>query len=342
MRVTRTRTTPSSEWRRSWNASTSASIGLNRCCANEGAVTRLLSGDGRLRRWAKKLGLVLLELVVVLTVVSVVYNVATRDHVEPARALLRGTGVTVTADSWRGGVSGAHGTAVLFVGLHRPELGLGSRRAATGARPPWIAIDVPDFRYAEREVHVAPFGRPRNRLRATFECGSFRSSGHWLGAARKSRCAAVWACEGNGDVDKVSGLRQAALVLGERKPASAPGLRAHSELRRAPTGSRGAVLPAPIRNQSSVHASVPGRVGAAVQGPGNTRHVRSMLKYQNASFTLQAQLRAVRVPALVLWGAHDTVRTIQSGRTQTQPKRYARRSSSSPAPDTWGCSRRPT
>jgi len=38
----------------------------------------------RLRRWARKLGLVLLELVVVLTVLSVVYNVATRDRVKPA------------------------------------------------------------------------------------------------------------------------------------------------------------------------------------------------------------------------------------------------------------------
>ena len=44
----------------------------------------------RLRRWARKLGLVLLELVVVLTVASVVYNLATAGRVEAARALYGG------------------------------------------------------------------------------------------------------------------------------------------------------------------------------------------------------------------------------------------------------------
>ena len=40
---------------------------------------------------------------------------------------------------------------------------------------------------------------------------------------------------------------------------------------------------------------------------------RSMLKYGIQGFRLP-QLRAVRVPALVLWGAHDTVDSVPAGR----------------------------
>ena len=49
----------------------------------------------RLRRWAKKLGLVVLELFVVLTLASVAYNLATADRVKPASELYGGPFVTV-------------------------------------------------------------------------------------------------------------------------------------------------------------------------------------------------------------------------------------------------------
>ena len=70
----------------------------------------------RLRRWAKKLGLVLLELVVVLTVVSVVYNVATRDRVKPASALYGGPFVNVDGKLVAYRRWGAHGTPVILLG----------------------------------------------------------------------------------------------------------------------------------------------------------------------------------------------------------------------------------
>lgn len=41
----------------------------------------------RLRHWGKKLGLMLLELLVVLTIASLVYNAATADSVKPANAV---------------------------------------------------------------------------------------------------------------------------------------------------------------------------------------------------------------------------------------------------------------
>jgi pimeloyl-ACP methyl ester carboxylesterase len=47
---------------------------------------------------------------------------------------------------------------------------------------------------------------------------------------------------------------------------------------------------------------------------------RSMLQYGIQGFQL-AQLRAVRVPALVLWGAHDTVDSVSAGRRSAQALR---------------------
>ena len=49
----------------------------------------------RLRRWAKRLGAALLELIAVLTVASVVYNAATAHRVKPATALYAGPFVHV-------------------------------------------------------------------------------------------------------------------------------------------------------------------------------------------------------------------------------------------------------
>jgi pimeloyl-ACP methyl ester carboxylesterase len=47
---------------------------------------------------------------------------------------------------------------------------------------------------------------------------------------------------------------------------------------------------------------------------------RSMLKYGIQGFRLP-QLRAVRVPALVLWGARDTVDSVPAGRKSAQALR---------------------
>ena len=105
----------------------------------------------RLRRWAKKLGLVLLELVVVLTVVSVVYNVATRDRVKPASALYGGPFVNVDGKLVAYRRWGAHGTPVILLGgFIVPSSvwdGVG-RRLAGDHRV--FAIDLPPFGYTER------------------------------------------------------------------------------------------------------------------------------------------------------------------------------------------------
>ena len=53
---------------------------------------------------------------------------------------------------------------------------------------------------------------------------------------------------------------------------------------------------------------------------GTLAAFRATLQYGIQGFHL-AQLRAVRVPALVLWGAHDTVDSVSAGRRSAQELR---------------------
>src|SRR5439155_19032118 len=53
---------------------------------------------------------------------------------------------------------------------------------------------------------------------------------------------------------------------------------------------------------------------------GTLAAFRAMLQYGIQGFQL-SQLRAVRVPALVLWGAHDTVDAVSAGRRSAQALR---------------------
>jgi hypothetical protein len=100
----------------------------------------------RLRRWARKLALVLLELAVVLTAVPVVYNVATTGRVKAARALYGGPFVHVDGKLVAYRRWGAHGTPVILLGgFIVPSSvwdGVG-RRLARDHRV--FAIDLPPF-----------------------------------------------------------------------------------------------------------------------------------------------------------------------------------------------------
>jgi hypothetical protein len=107
----------------------------------------------RLRRWARKLALVLMELAVVLTAVSVVYNVATTGRVKAARALYGGPFVHV--DGKTRGLStlgSAWDAGYLLGGFIVPSSvwdGVG-RRLARDHRV--FAIDLPPFGYTERKA----------------------------------------------------------------------------------------------------------------------------------------------------------------------------------------------
>ena len=106
----------------------------------------------RIRRWAKKLGLVVLELFVVVTVASVAYNLATADRVKPASAFYDGplVGVDGKVVAYRrGGVQGT--PVVLLGGFIVPSSvweGVGRRLAR---RHRVFAIDLPPFGYTERK-----------------------------------------------------------------------------------------------------------------------------------------------------------------------------------------------
>jgi hypothetical protein len=106
----------------------------------------------RLRRWARKLALVLLELAVVLTAVSVVYNVATTGRVKAARALYGGPFVHVDGKLVAYRRWGAHGTPVILLGgFIVPSSvweGVGRR---LGRDHRVFAIDLPPFGYTERK-----------------------------------------------------------------------------------------------------------------------------------------------------------------------------------------------
>src|SRR3954462_2214510 len=70
----------------------------------------------RLRRWAKRVGLVLLGLFVVLTLASIVYNVATRNSVKPATALYAGPFVHVDGKLVAYRRWGTRGTPIILRG----------------------------------------------------------------------------------------------------------------------------------------------------------------------------------------------------------------------------------
>src|SRR5947207_3648173 len=106
----------------------------------------------RLRRWAKRLGLLLLGLFAVLTAASVVYNFATRDRVKPATALYAGPFVHVDGKEVAYRRWGSRGTPIILLGgFIVPSSvweGVGRR---LGHDHRVFALDLPPFGYTERK-----------------------------------------------------------------------------------------------------------------------------------------------------------------------------------------------
>ena len=271
----------------------------------------------RLRRWAKKLGVVLLELVVVLTVVSVVYNVATRDRVKPASALYGGPFVNVDGKLVAYRRWGAHGTPVILLGgFIVPSSvwdGVG-RRLARDHRV--FAIDLPPFGYTERRGPYTLRGWV-DLVRAferRFDVRRPVLVGHSLGAAVVVADALRYPSETRGivllDGDAISGgggPSWVSRVLVGPWFTSAYRIATSSDwiFRRGLAGA----YPnhPPFTRRFLEEWERPFKV------QGTLDAFRSMLKYGIQGFRLP-QLRAVRVPALVIWGAHDTVYSVPAGR----------------------------
>lgn len=271
----------------------------------------------RLRRIAKRLAAALLELLVVLTVASVAYNLATASRIKPAPELspgpfLRVGGKLVAYRHW-----GTRGTPIILLGgFIVPSFvweGVGRR---LGHDHRVFALDLPPFGYTERK---GPYTlRGWVDLVHAFEqrLGLHRPVlvGHSLGAAVAVADARWYPEDPKG------------IVLLDGDALSAGG--GPSWLSKLLVGPWFTSLYRLATSSDWIFRR--GLAGAYPNHPPFTRRFldqwerpfkvsgtldafRSTLKYGIQGFHL-GQLRTVRVPALVLWGAQDTVDEVAAGR----------------------------
>src|SRR5437660_1219768 len=278
----------------------------------------------RLRHIAKKLGLVLLELLVVLTVASSAYNLATAGRIKPATELyagpfLRVSGKLVAYRRW-----GTRGTPIILLGgFIVPSSvweGVGRR---LGHDHRVFALDLPPFGYTERK---GPYTlRGWIELVRAFErrFGLHRPVlvGHSLGAAVAVADALWHPADSKGivliDGDAISASGAPSWVS---KVLVGPWF---TSVYRIATSSdwifRRGLAGAypnhpPFRHEFLEEWERPFKV------QGTLDAFRSMLQYGIQGFRL-AQLRAVRVPARVLCGARDTVDSVSAGRRSAKALR---------------------
>jgi pimeloyl-ACP methyl ester carboxylesterase len=278
----------------------------------------------RLRRWTKKISLLVLELLAVVTAASLVYNLSTAHRVKPATALYAGpfanvAGKLVAYRHW-----GTHGSPIILLGGFIVPSAVWAPVGTRLARAHRVyAIDLPPFGYTQR---TGPYTlRAWVELVRAFERHfSLRRPilvGHSLGAAVVV-ADALWH---PGDA---SGI---VLLDGDALSTAGPPSWAGTLLvgpwltsvYRIVTGSdwlfRRGLAGAYPNHPQFTHAFVsewkrPFRV------QGTLGALRSMLKYGIQGFSL-SQLRSVRARALVLWGERDTVDSVSAGRRSAQALR---------------------
>jgi pimeloyl-ACP methyl ester carboxylesterase len=271
----------------------------------------------RTRRWAKKLGLVLLELFVVLTVASLAYNLATAHRVKPASAFYAGPYVSVAGKQVAYRRWGTRGTPVVLIGgFIVPSFvweGVGRRLAR---RHRVFALDLPPFGYTERRGPytlaswvqlVHDFDRRLGVRRPVLV-------GHSLGAAVVSAYALRYPHDARGIV----------LLDGDAlSSGGAPSWVSHvlvwpwvTSVYRLATGSDW-VFRRGLSSAYPDHPPFTRRFLNAWEQPfkveGTLDAFRSSLRYGIQGLHLE-QLHAVRERALVLWGARDAVDSASAGR----------------------------
>src|SRR5437899_8141696 len=278
----------------------------------------------RLRRWTKKLGFVLLELFAVLTIASVVYNAATAGGVKPATALYAGPfvhvdGKLVAYRSW-----GTHGTPIILLGgFIVPSSvwdGVGKRLARDHRV---FALDLPPFGYTERRGPYTLRGWI-DLVRAFETRLDLHHSvlvGHSLGAAVVVADALWHPADPKG------------IVLVDGDAISAGG--APSWLSKLLVGpwftsvyriatSSDWIFRRCLSGAYPRHPPFRGEFLEEWERPfevkGTLDAFRSMLQYGIQGFQ-PAQLRPVRVTALVRWRARDTVDSVPAGRRSAQALR---------------------
>jgi pimeloyl-ACP methyl ester carboxylesterase len=278
----------------------------------------------RLRRWGKRLGLALLGLFVGLTIASVVYNAATAGAVKPATALYAGPFVHVDGKLVAYRHWGTRGTPIILLGgFIVPSVvwdGVGKR---LGRDHRVFALDLPPFGYTQRKgpytlqgwIELVRAFETRLGLRHPVLVG------HSLGAAVVVADALWHRADPNGivllDGDAISAGGAPSWVS---KFLVGPWF---TSIFRIATSSdwifrRG--LAGAYPNHPSFTREFLEEWERPFKVRGTLDAFRAMLRYGIQGFHL-TQLRTVRTPALVLWGAHDTVDSVSAGRSSAQALR---------------------
>lgn len=278
----------------------------------------------RLRRWGRKLGLVLLELLAVLTIGSLVYNAATADSVKPATSLYRGPfarvdGKLVAYRRW-----GTHGTPIILLGgFVVPSSVWKGVGELLGRDHRVFALDLPPFGYSERKGPYTLRGWVDIVRAFETRFGLHRPVlvGHSLSAAVVVADALWHRADSNGivllDGDAISAGAAPSWV---GKVLVGPWV---TSLYRLATRSDWVFR----RGLAGAYPHHPPFTRAFLdewkrpfQVQGTLDAFRAMSRYGIQGFQL-SRLRSVKVPALVLWGAQDTVDSVPAGRKSAQALR---------------------
>jgi pimeloyl-ACP methyl ester carboxylesterase len=278
----------------------------------------------RLRRWAKRLGLGLLGLFALLTISSVVYNAATAGAVKPATSLYAGPFVRVDGKLVAYRRWGAHGSPIVLLGgFIVPSSVWESVGERLGRDHRVYALDLPPFGYTERKGPYTLRGWI-DLIRAFEARLGLRHPvlvGHSLGAAVVV-ADALW----RRDDPKGIVLLDGDAISG----GGAPSWLSHvlvgpwfTSIFRIATSSDW-IFRRGLADAYPNHPSFTREFLEEWERPFKVRGTldafRAMLPYGIQGFQL-AQLRTVHTPALVLWGAQDTVDSVSAGRKSAQALR---------------------
>jgi pimeloyl-ACP methyl ester carboxylesterase len=276
------------------------------------------------RRWLRRLGIAVLALVVALTVSSFAYDAATSGRERPASELYAGPFVTVDGTQIAYRRWGSSGPPIeLLGGFVEPSFVWQRVGALLGRRYRVVALDLPPFGYSQRRgpytlahwVELARAVAARLRLVRPLVVG------HSLGAA-------VAVADALADPHGVRGI---VLLDGDALPVGGPHWLArlaldpyYTSLFRIVTGSdwivgralRGALGPhAPKQSHAALAQwERPFRVS------GTPAAFKQLLEGGVPGVSL-ADLAHVRIPALVVWGAEDSVDSVAAGRTTARALR---------------------
>jgi pimeloyl-ACP methyl ester carboxylesterase len=278
----------------------------------------------RLRRWGKRLGLVLLELIVVLTVASLVYNAATADSVKPGAALYRGPFVRVDGKMVAYRRWGIRGTPIILLGgFVVPSSVWNGVGELLGRNHRVFALDLPPFGYSQRKgpytlrgwVDILRAFETRFGLQRPVLVGHSLSAAVVVADALWHRAdpKGIVLLDGDGISAGAAPSWVGNLLVG-------PWV---TSLYRIATRSDWIFR----RGLADAYPHHPPFTRAFLeewkrpfQVRGTLDAFRAMSRYGIQGFQL-SRLRSVRLPALVLWGAQDTVDSVPAGRKSAQALR---------------------